>query len=670
MKKKIFYFLSSIILIVFLLLTIDYTDIDTKYVNRSIIEIDRKNLNSKYSKKLTNFLRYIYLNLYEKIDKTSYNDRWGVEDLEKRLKLKEIVPVKLIKKDYSESIYEPNEYEVSNSWFRSHGNNFSTRFSSIDIINLKNVNKMKLAWVYEPNKDGDYIPNVQANPIYFDGLIYTPNSQNQIVSINPNDGSEKWVFDVEDGIAAKRGLIIFDPKKNQSLLTAAAQKQHRPRIFFTNNRNKLFCLDAYTGKLIKTFGKNGTIKIGVSPIPPVIYKDNLIIIDTQSRMKVFDLFSGKIKWKYKINKDDPSILFENFFKGSPWGGFSLDEKRGLMFFTTGNPEFWHVGVDRPGDNLYANSIVAFDINLKEIKWYFQETPHDLWNLDLAATPILTTLKREGKNIDVVVVVSKRGNTYILDRESGLSLFKISKKRSPVSNVPGEKTSPYQLKVDLPEPICRNRMTENELSDLPYVNKKKLKEIFSKSETGFPIPPKIGTKNIQLAGCVRWAGASIDTKKNIMYVSADQAPYLVSIINNPGWIGRYTHKWEQFVDEKNYPAVKPPWGSIVALNLNSGKIIWKIPFGEWEDLKKMNIRKTGTYNRAGVTASRGNLIFASGTQDNKFSVLNTVNGNELWSYKMTHPGSAPPLIFENNNKQYIIVPAFEEGGKKIYAFTLR
>ena len=113
----------------------------------------------------------------------------------------------------------------------------------------------------------------------------------------------------------------------------------------------------------------------------------------------------------------------------------------------------------------------------------------------------------------------------------------------------------------------------------------------------------------------------------MYVSADQSPYLVSIINNPGWIGRYTHKWEQFVDEKNYPAVKPPWGSIVALNLNSGKIIWKIPFGEWEDLKKMNIRKTGTYNRAGITASRGNLIFASGTQDNKFSVLNTVNGND-------------------------------------------
>ena len=249
------------------------------------------------------------------------------------------------------------------------------------------------------------------------------------------------------------------------------------------------------------------------------------------------------------------------------------------------------------------------------------------------------------------------------------MFKISKKRSPISNVPGEKTNPYHLEVNLPEKICRNKITEDELSNLPYVNQDKIKEIFYKSETGFPTPPKLGIKNIQMGGCVRWAGASIDTKKNIMYVSADQSPYLVSIIKNPEWIGNYTHKWEKFVDEKNYPAVKPPWGSIVALNLNSGRIIWKVPFGEWDDLKKMNIKKTGTFNRSGITASGGNLIFASGTQDNNFTVFDSRNGEELWFHKMTHPGSAPPLIFENNSNQYIIVPAFEKGGKKIYAFTL-
>ena len=668
MKKKFFYFLSTILIVFSLLLTIDYIDIDTKYVNRGIIEFDRKNLNSKYSKKISNYLRYVYLKFYKIVNFDAYENRWGVEDEEKRLKKKTLIPVDVINNNFSESIYEINEYEVSNEWFRSHGNNFSTRFSSNNLINVDNAQKMKLAWVYEPNEDKNYIPNVQANPIFFDGLIYSPNSQNQVIALNPVDGSVKWVFNVENGIAAKRGLIIFDPKHNQSIPTSVAQKQHNPRIFFTDNRKKLFCLDAYTGEVIKTFGKNGSIKIGLTPIPPVIYKDNLIIIDTQSRLKVYDLFSGKIKWKYKINKDDPSFLFENFFKGSPWGGFSLDEKRGLIFFTTGNPEFWHVGVDRPGNNLYANSIVAFDINSKKIKWHFQETPHDHWNLDLAAAPILTTLKRDGKNVDVVVAVSKTGNTFVLDRDTGLSLFEIFKKRSPTSNVPGEKTSPYQLQINLPEPVCINRMTEDQLSNLPYVNKKKLKELYLSLEKGFPNPPKIGKKNIQLSGCVRWAGASIDTRKNIMYVSADQSPYLVSIIKNEDWIGQYTHKWEKFVDEKNYPAVKPPWGSIVALDLMSGKIIWKIPFGEWDDLKKMNINKTGTFNRAGITASRGNTIFASGTQDNKFYVFNSINGNELWSYKMTHPGSAPPLTFVYNEKQYIIVPAFEKGGKKIYAFS--
>ena len=112
------------------------------------------------------------------------------------------------------------------------------------------------------------------------------------------------------------------------------------------------------------------------------------------------------------------------------------------------------------------------------------------------------------------------------------------------------------------------------------------------------------------------------------------------------------------------------GSIVALNLNSGRIIWKVPFGEWDDLKKMNIKKTGTFNRSGITASSGNLIFASGTQDNNFTVFDSNTGKELWFYKMTHPGSAPPLIFENNSNQYVIIPAFEKGGKKIYAFTLK
>ena len=197
MKKKILYFFSSIFLIFILFLAFDYVDVDTKYVNRSIIEFDRKNLNSRHSKKIANYLRYSYLKIYKIIDGDGYEDRWGVEKSEERLKLNKIESVKIIKKNFSKSLYETSEYETSNNWYRSHGNNFSTRFSSISLIKSENANNTKLAWVYEPKNKTKYTKNIQANPIYFDGSIYTPNSVNQIVSLNPKDGSENWVFDAK-----------------------------------------------------------------------------------------------------------------------------------------------------------------------------------------------------------------------------------------------------------------------------------------------------------------------------------------------------------------------------------------------------------------------------------------------------------------------------------------
>ena len=656
MLKKILYFIYSTLLLIVFFIIFDLTNFDNKYLNRNTIHIDVKNLNSKYTKQLFTKLRLYYLNTYKILNRESYDKRWGIENTDERNLLKKEILITSLKNNFSESLYSTSDYDVSNNWFRSHGNNFSTRFSSLKLINKSNANQIKLAWLYEPKNELDYVANVQANPIFYNGNIFTPNSQNEIISLDAKTGEEKWKFKVNEGIAAKRGLIIFDNDK-------------KSRLFFTNNRGFLYSLDAKTGKTIKNFGNDGAVKIGVTPIPPVIYEDNLILVDTDSNLIALDLFSGKIRWKYKIKNEKKSLLFPNFPKGSPWGGFSLDYKRGLIFFTTGNPEYWHVGTDRPGDNLYANSIVAFDLKAKTIKWHFQEISHDLWNLDLAAAPILTTIKKNNKTIDVVVAVSKLGNTLVLDRESGKSLFDIKKVLAPTSNVPGERTSPYQIEISLPEPVCRNKLTKDELTNLTYVDKDKIHDVFENSEYGFPNPPKIGIKNINIAGCVRWAGASVDTENNILFVSTDQMPRLVSIIENKFWKGTYTHKWELFVDSKNFPAIKPPWGSIVALDLNVGKILWKVTFGEYSELTKLGIPKTGTYNRSGLTATKGNLIFASGTQDNKFVVLDSSNGKELWSYTMTHAGSAPPLTYEINEKQYIIVPAFENGGRKIYSFSL-
>ena len=633
--KKILYLLFSILLLIVLFFLVDLTDVDNSYTNRSLIEIDSKNLNSRHSFKISTYLRYYYLKAYKVINKETYKKRWEIEDKNIRNNFLEEITIKGKINDFSNQSYPLEEYSTSNNWFRSHGNNFSTRFSNFNTINNVNAKNLKLAWIYSPIDEKNFIYNVQANPIFYKGNIFLPNSQNQIVSIDGLTGEQNWKFNVEKGIAAKRGLIIHKSKKDNQVA----------RIFFVNNRNKLFSLNANTGKPSKEFGKNGEVEIGLTPIPPVIYKNQLIIITTSSILKVYDMDTGKIKWKYKINKTKNSILFPNFEKGSPWGGFSLDKKRGLLFFTTGNPEEWHVGVDRPGDNLYANSLVAFNIEEKKIQWHFQEIQHDIWNLDIAAAPILTMLKRNDQFIDVVLAVTKLGNTLILDRESGEPLFDIVKRRAPISNVPGERTSSYQIDVTLPEPVCRNKFKKKYLNNLlDSDDKEKLLNLIDTSDFGFPTPPKIGKKNIQMAGCVRWAGASVDTEKNILYVSVDQYPYISTIIENKNFKGKYTHKWEYFVDKNNNPGIEPPWGAIVALDLNSGKIKWKVPFGNYDNLKNIYEIDTGTRNRSGITASKGNLIFASGTKDNKFRVFDSITGNELWSYTMSKAGSSPPTVY--------------------------
>ena len=155
----------------------------------------------------------------------------------------------------------------------------------------------------------------------------------------------------------------------------------------------------------------------------------------------------------------------------------------------------------------------------------------------------------------------------------------------------------------------------------------------------------------------------------MYVSSDQAASVIIITEDNQIKFKYYHKWEDFKDSNGYPLIEPPWGSITALDLNTGKIIWKIPFGEYEELTKKGLPITGTSNRSGVTATKGNLIFASGTQDNKIRAFNSINGKEMWQYKLDAPGSSPQTIYSINNKQYILISAFENGGTSIYSFSL-
>jgi len=643
--KSIVVILLTLLILLILIALYDLANYDSSYINRNSLTFSINNLNSKKTKKLFKYYENLYQGIASKISE-DHKKYWKPEDPNLRINLPK-TKVILKKKDdfFPGKKIEDVEKNFSN-WPRSHGGFSSMRFSSLDLINNNNVGKLKLAWIFH-SKDGK--KGMQANLVVYEGLVYAPTPGNYIVCLDGTNGEEIWKYKVEKGYhAAKRGLLIWEDKKKDIL-----------RLYFTND-DQLISLNAKTGKLIKSFGKNGIIKIGSSPIPPVVIDNQLIVVTFRPSIEVYDIQSGKLYWKFYLRKINKKFIDNRDFRGgNPWGGISADIQNGIVYLTTGNPKPNHVGTSRPGKNLFANSVIAFDVKNKKKLWHFQETCHDIWNFDIPSTPILTTINKYGKRIDVVVAVTKLGNTLVLDRYTGEPIFDYEMKLAPISRLPGEKTCEYQPSLKLPEPFARNVFKKEDVTNLNKSSRDYILSIIKNSNYGFFETHELNIDTIEYnyQGGAQWTGASIDPYNNVMYVTANNIPWKVGVrIHNTKAKFKYIDKkGEPLRDLDGYPGVKPPWGTLTAINLNTGKIIWQVPLGHYEVLKSNGII-TGTENFGGATATRGGLVFAAGTLDKLIRAFDSETGIELWSYKLPYIGSAPPTSYEINGEQYIVIPA--------------
>ena len=298
---------------------------------------------------------------------------------------------------------------------------------------------------------------------------------------------------------------------------------------------------------------------------------------------------------------------------------------------------------------------------KKKLWHFQETCHDIWNYDIPSPPILTTINKYGKRIDVVVGVTKLGNTLVLDRYTGEPIFDYEMKLAPASILPGEKTCKYQPSIKVPEPFARNVFKKEDVTNLKESSRKHVLSIVESSNYGFFVPYEPNKNTIQYGenGGAQWTGASVDPYKNIMYVTASNIPWIVGVQASQNKYGGkliYTDKKAvPLRDLDGYPGVKPPWGTLTAINLNTGKILWQSYLGYYESLKSKGII-TGTENFGGATATSGGLVFVAGTLDKLIRAFDVETGKELWSHKLPFIGSAPPTSYEVNGEQYIVIPA--------------
>ena len=327
-KLVLIFIFLAVTLLMFIVL-FDLASYDSSYINRNALKLSVNNLNSRKTIKIFHNLENLYNEIGFKIFKKN-KEYWKPELSSERENLPKIKIIFKKKENFLPG-KKINEVEKNFSdWPRSHGGFSSMRFSSLEQINKNNVKNLKLAWIYN-SKDGR--KGIESNPVVYKGLVYMPTPGNYIVCLDGTNGKEIWRYKVEKGYhAAKRGLLVWEDKENNII-----------KLYFTND-DQLISLNAITGEPIKSFGINGIIKIGSSPIPPVIIDDRLVVATFRPSIEVYDIQSGKLDWKYYLREFDKKVFGEkDFIGGNPWGGISADIKKGVVFLTTGNPKPNYVG---------------------------------------------------------------------------------------------------------------------------------------------------------------------------------------------------------------------------------------------------------------------------------------------------------------------------------------
>ncbi len=676
-------------------------------------------------------------------------DAWAVEDAKARKKLPPFRFTPAAKPGELTPANSLPQTEALSRWTRSHGGDECLRYSSLTRINRSNVSRLKVAWTYQ-SKDGR--GNIQCNPIVVNGVLYAPTVGNHLVALNAATGKGIWRFKPDDR-PAFRGLTYWPGGYGA-----------KPRLFFPTEKRSLYALDPTTGKPDPTFGEGGKVYLPEGArVAPVVFESTLVISGYLKDVHAFDVVTGKPRWTFHTVPRQGEFGFDTWAQTSDnaancWGGMALDAQRGIVFITTGSPKPNFLGMQHCGDNLFANCVVAIEARTGKRLWHFQEIPHDIWDLDIPAPPILTTIARDGKRVDVVASVSKTANTILLDRVTGKPVFPFRWRRAPTSEVPGEVTAPYQADVELPQPFARQVYSLRDTPDWSEEVKEWAAGALKSARFGrfLPISDRKVTVFYNVHGGAEWTGACSDPNTGRLYVSANQVPWLMSLINwnepkrdpnapkkrgqilfettcaqchgtNRLGIGvappllalsqrlkdeeviallktgrgqmpvapemgkadlkalldfiyvrdlpesktppnqptrpNYTqNKWSRFLDPQGYPASKPPWGTLNCIDLNTGKLVWQVPLGEYEELTRQGVPITGTENFGGAIVTAGGLVFCAGTRDEKIRAFDADTGKELWSHKLPFGGYAPPTTYEVNGRQYVVISA--TGGGKL------
>ena len=659
-------------------------------------------------------------------------------------------------------------------WPQFGGGEENIHYSTLSQITRDNVHQLQIAWQFDSGDEYNG-SEMQCNPIVVDGVLYATTPKLRVVALDAATGKLIWSFDPNEG---KR---VTGKMRNRGVTYWSDGKESR--LYF-GYRNSLISLDAKTGKPATGFGENGAIDLrqglgrdsvtGLTvtlTTPGVVYKDMLVCGSMTSEglpaapgdIRAFDLRTGKQRWSFRtiptageFGADTwPPNAREFLGSANNWSGLVVDQQRGLVFVPTGSAAFDFFGGNRPGDNLFANTLLCLDANTGKRVWHFQAIKHDVWDRDFPSAPQLVTVKRNGRNVDAVAQMTKSGHVYLFERATGKPLFPIEYKKYPASPIEGEKLAETQPLPVLPPPFARQQLTEDLLTNRTPEARQYALEKFRKlrSNGQFDPPSREGTIIFPgFDGAGEWGGAAFDPETGLFYVNSNEMAWVLRIIEKPkpkavlsgktlyeencaschksdfsgsppefpalkdfgkkmgdqetrgiirngqgrmpgfNYLGneaiqalamyvltgkdaattassgdprmdqKYTMDgYNKFLDHEGYPAIATPWGTLNAIDLNAGKIVWQIPFGEHPALAAQGLKNTGSENYGGGIVTKNGLFFIGATNfDKKFRVFDKLTGKLLWETLLPAAGNATPAMYEVGGRQFIVIAC--GGGK--------
>jgi quinoprotein glucose dehydrogenase len=606
------------------------------------------------------------------------------------------------------------------------------RHSPLAQINRENVAKLTLAWEYRTGEAGIETGNptaLETTPLVIDGVMYVSTPLGKIAALDPLSGKPRWSRDLAVkrkryfGDWVTRGVSYWSDEKSSGACSR--------RIIVATVDARLVALDAANGKLCSSFGKGGVVDLIAAlrnkqsygdeyeqTSPPAIVNDLIVVgsaiadntstVGASGEVRAFDVRSGALRWTWNPVPQDTQDPAYGSWKGdagirsggaNTWSIIAADPKRDLVFLPTSSPAVDYYGVTRLGDNRYANSIVALRASTGKLVWHFQTVHHDLWDYDNAAPPALITLP-DGK--DAVLQGTKTAQLFVLERETGAPLFPVEERAVPKSDVAGEETSPTQPLSALS--LGFRTLTADDLWGATPEDLAECRARFATLRYDGPFTPPSERGSVALPaniGGTHWGGVTYDPARGIVVMPNNRLPAVITLIPREKWkvmrekltsgerVGKeftdmqgtpYVLQRESvWLSSRRSPCIAPPFGTLTAVSLRTGKTLWDVPLGTDEGLDKIGLPKlpagSGMVNLGGPISTSGGLVFIGATLDAYIRAFDVETGQELWKYKLPAGGKATPMTYLGaDGRQYVVISAGGDGkawGKadSIMAFAL-